>query len=238
MNSFLYFPKKQKKRNKVNKQKENWLIDWFNEQNDPKCLICETSLLVSTRGRTLAVWPLMEKPDEGLRQIYGVWSLAWWASTALKSSDRRIVVPMIHFFKHVEKIRLWNSSSCIIVFLMIWSSERWNHFSVFPTDRMGSRKSLCCGFSALEVTLGVIFVVMTGVCISLVVLYVTRETHAGEKLLDKTSDVHAVMYSELCRLCSDSVFGGRTSLVLVVRLSVSSLASSVFKIKCKNFVWW
>ncbi|XP_039472085.1 neutral ceramidase [Oreochromis aureus] len=42
---------------------------------------------------------------------------------------------------------------------------------------MGSRKSLCCGFSALEVTLGVIFVVMTGVCISLVVLYVTRETH-------------------------------------------------------------
>lgn len=102
---------------------------------------------------------------------------------------------------------------------------------MFPTDRMGSRKSLCCGFSALEVTLGVIFVVMTGVCISLVVLYVTRETHTGEKLLDKTSDVHPVVYSELWRLCSDSVFGGRWSLVLVVmqQCSVHSFQDKMFK---------
>ncbi|KAF3703995.1 Neutral ceramidase [Channa argus] len=42
---------------------------------------------------------------------------------------------------------------------------------------MARRKSVCCGLSALEFTLAVLFILMTAVCVTLVTLMVTRKTH-------------------------------------------------------------
>ncbi|XP_070707984.1 neutral ceramidase [Pempheris klunzingeri] len=44
---------------------------------------------------------------------------------------------------------------------------------------MASRKSACCRLSALEVTLVVLFITMTTVCVTLIALMVTWSTHTG-----------------------------------------------------------
>ncbi|XP_038591585.1 neutral ceramidase [Micropterus salmoides] len=42
---------------------------------------------------------------------------------------------------------------------------------------MASRKSVCCGLSARELTLVVLFIVMTAVCVTLIAVMATRKTH-------------------------------------------------------------
>ncbi|XP_018536315.1 neutral ceramidase [Lates calcarifer] len=44
---------------------------------------------------------------------------------------------------------------------------------------MAGRKSVCCGVSALEATLAVLFVLMTAVCVTLITLMATWKTHTG-----------------------------------------------------------
>ncbi|XP_073345847.1 neutral ceramidase [Pagrus major] len=44
---------------------------------------------------------------------------------------------------------------------------------------MGRRKSVCCGCSALEVTLAILFVIMTAVCVTLVAMMFTWKTDTG-----------------------------------------------------------
>lgn len=45
---------------------------------------------------------------------------------------------------------------------------------------MAGRKSVCCGVSALEATLAVLFVLMTAVSVTLITLMATWKTHEGE----------------------------------------------------------
>ncbi|XP_031696245.1 neutral ceramidase-like [Anarrhichthys ocellatus] len=47
---------------------------------------------------------------------------------------------------------------------------------------MAGRKPLCCGVSALEATLAVLFVLMTAVSVTLISLMATWETHTGPEL--------------------------------------------------------
>ncbi|CAK6983558.1 neutral ceramidase, partial [Scomber scombrus] len=44
---------------------------------------------------------------------------------------------------------------------------------------MAGRKSVCCGLSALELTLGILFILMTAVSVSLIALMVTWKTDTG-----------------------------------------------------------
>ncbi|KAM9336979.1 neutral ceramidase [Symphorus nematophorus] len=44
------------------------------------------------------------------------------------------------------------------------------------------RKSACCGFSALEATLGVLFILISVICVTLIALLVSWKTHAGPEL--------------------------------------------------------
>lgn len=51
----------------------------------------------------------------------------------------------------------------------------------FLTNSMVRKKTVCCGASALEVSLAILLVTVTGVCVTLIALMVTRKTHTGNK---------------------------------------------------------
>uniref|UniRef100_UPI0037E7657B neutral ceramidase n=1 Tax=Semicossyphus pulcher TaxID=241346 RepID=UPI0037E7657B len=59
---------------------------------------------------------------------------------------------------------------------------------------MGRRKSLCCGLSAREATLAVLFVLMTGVCVTLITLMVTQADTDPKPTVAPTSEPHRTPY--------------------------------------------
>lgn len=65
------------------------------------------------------------------------------------------------------------------------------------TVNMAGRKSVCCGVSALELTLAVLFVLMTAVSVSLIAVLATRETATGEEAAELR---HGHRGAPLCRV--------------------------------------
>lgn len=63
---------------------------------------------------------------------------------------------------------------------------------------MANRKSACCDVSALEVTLGILFILMTGVCVTLVTLMATWKTQTGEDTHTHTGEADLLcLFAEL-----------------------------------------
>lgn len=67
---------------------------------------------------------------------------------------------------------------------------------------MAGRKTACCSLSVLEVTLSVLFVIMTGVCVTLLTLMFTTKTHTGDsrhtpRTGSQTESERLLMFSSL-----------------------------------------